>query len=80
MRDDFWFPKKRFGWGWGPPRNVQGWALLIAWIVLLITGARSLTGLSGVGFFIGMISLLGLNVYFKGEPPGPGNWRIRSPR
>ena len=79
MRHDYWFPKKRFGWGWGPPRNLQGWAVLIAWLVLLTIGKQSLPGLSGIAFFFGMIALLGLIVYFKGEPPGRGNWKIRKP-
>ena len=77
MSGDYWFPKKRFGWGWGPPRNLQGWSVLIGWIVLLTIGKRSLPGLSGIIFFIGMIALLGLVVYFKGERPGRGNWTIR---
>ena len=63
--------------GMGPPRNVQGWVFLIAWVTLLTIGKRSLPGLSGVVFFVGMIALLGLIVAFKGEPPGRGNWRIR---
>jgi hypothetical protein len=45
-------------------------------MVLLTVGGRSLTGLSGIVFFIGMIALLGLIVYFKGEPPGRGNWKM----
>ena len=76
MSNDYWFPKKRFGWGWGPPRNLQGWAFLIGWIAFLTTGARSLRGSHGTIFFIGMLALLGLIVYFKGEPPGRGNWKI----
>ena len=79
MRGDYWFPKKRFGWGWGLPRNVYGWAFLIGWMVLLTIGKRSLPGFSGVIFFLGMLALLGLVVYFKGEPPGHGNWKIRKP-
>ena len=76
MTHDYWFPKKRFGWGWGPPRNIQGWAVLIGWMLLVSVGSGSLSGLSGVGFLVGMIALLGLIVAFKGEPPGRGNWRI----
>jgi hypothetical protein len=77
MSENYWFPKKRFGWGWGPPRNVQGWAVLTGWIVLLSTGTRALPGFAKVVFFLGMLALLGLILYFKGEPPGRGNWRIR---
>ena len=52
---------------------------LIGWMVLMTIGKRSLPRLSGIIFFIGMIALLGLVVYFKGEPPGRGNWKIRKP-
>lgn len=69
MSDDYWFPKKRFGWGWGPPRNLQGWVVLIGWALLLVIGSRSLSGLSAAVFFIGMMALLGLIVAFKREPP-----------
>ena len=79
MSENYWFPRKRFGWGWGPPRNLQGWSVLIGWIGLLMIGRRSLSGFSGIVFFVGMVALLGLIVYFKGEPPGRGNWRIRKP-
>jgi hypothetical protein len=77
MNNHYWFPKKRVGWGWGPPRNLQGWAVLIGWIALLTIGKRSLPGFPGVVFFIAMLALLGVVVFFKGEPPGRGNWRIR---
>ena len=71
MSDDYWFPKKKgFGWGWGPPRNPRGWYFLIGWLILMTLGVRSLRGVSGVIFFTGMIALLGLILYFKGEPPG----------
>ena len=76
MSDNYWFPKKRYGWG--PPRKLQGWTVLIGWIVLLTIGMRSLPGLSGIVFFIGMIALLGLIVYFKGEPPERGTGGRRS--
>ena len=33
-------------------------------------GVRSLRGFSGAIFFLGMMALLGLILYFKGEPPG----------
>ena len=26
--DKYWFPAKRYGWGWGPPNNWQGWVVL----------------------------------------------------
>jgi hypothetical protein len=32
---DYWFPAKRFGWGWGPPCAWQGWIALLLWAGLL---------------------------------------------
>ena len=73
--EDYWFRKKRFGWGWGGPNNRQGWIFLIVWMALMVTGARTLRGFSHAVFFIGMLSVLGVVLYFRGEPPGRGNWK-----
>src|SRR5882724_11275473 len=35
----YWFPAKRYGWGWGPPRAWQGWLVLAAFVALLALGA-----------------------------------------
>ena len=67
MSNNYWFPRKRFGWG--PPQHLPGWVFLIGWIALLVTGVRNLQGLSGVIFFAGMIGLLAMIVCFRGEPP-----------
>jgi len=32
---EFWFPAKRYGWGWGLPVAWQGWAVLIAYAAVL---------------------------------------------
>ena len=41
----YWFPAKRYGYGWGLPGTWQGWlvfgaygALVIASVVIIITG------------------------------------------
>lgn len=34
----YWFPAKRFGWGWGLPSAWQGWAVLIAYLTLMLAG------------------------------------------
>ncbi len=28
----FWFPAKKYGWGWGFPVTWQGWVVLLAYI------------------------------------------------
>ncbi|MDX1765909.1 MAG: hypothetical protein R3313_03065 [Candidatus Saccharimonadales bacterium] len=34
----YWFKRKRYGWGW-VPTTWQGWALTVAYIVIVIAGA-----------------------------------------
>ena len=31
----YWFPVKRYGWGWGLPIVWQGWVVLVAYTSLL---------------------------------------------
>ena len=71
----YWFPAKRYGWGWGPPCAWQGWVVLVAWCVALALGAAYLTPQRPVafcGFLTVMIVCLLLICYKKGEPP---KWR-----
>ena len=29
----YWFPAKRYGWGWGPPQTWQGWVVfVVGWL------------------------------------------------
>jgi hypothetical protein len=72
----YWFPAKRYGWGWGPPRTWQGWVTLILYFGVLGAGAfLFLPQNHTVGFvtYSGVITaLLVLICYVKGEPP---SWR-----
>jgi hypothetical protein len=73
---EYWFPAKRYGWGWGPPSTWQGWVVMAAFIILLGAGfAIFPVAEHRVGFFIysGVLVVLLITVcYVKGEPPG---WR-----
>jgi hypothetical protein len=66
----YWFPAKPSGFGWGPPTSWQGWAFLIGWVLLLVSGSQSLgyTNMSSIVFLAGMIAFLLLVLFFKGEP------------
>ena len=75
-KKDYWFPAKRYGWGWGFPSVWQGWVTL-----LLYLGAISLSGYVFppadmiTSFILStlVISVLLLAVcWIKGEPP---KWR-----
>ncbi len=37
-RASYWFPVKRYGWGWSLPVRWQGWCVLVGYIVLLLGG------------------------------------------
>ncbi len=37
-KSGFWFPAKRYGWGWGLPVAWQGWLVLIAFCWLVAAG------------------------------------------
>ena len=66
----YWFPAKSSGFGWGPPTKWQGWAFLVGWIALLVVGTQALgySSLSSVVFLVGMIAVVLLVLFFKGEP------------
>ena len=72
----YWFPAKRYGWGWGSPVTRQGWAVLIVWVIALAVGASLIVpnrhpALYAV-FIIVMVGALTAVCYAKGEPP---RWR-----
>jgi len=74
--DDYWFPAKRFGWGWGPPKRPQGWAVLfvyavsVALVVVFLPPATDLAGFVA-GTVLATILLVAV-CWWKGEPP---RWR-----
>ncbi len=73
--DPYWFPAKRYGWGWGPPRMWQGWVVLIVWLAAIATAALLLMPSHLVAFLVFnliMVVLLLFICYAKGEPPA---WR-----
>jgi hypothetical protein len=72
----YWFPAKQYGWGWGPPRCWQGWAVLVAYLLAIALMVPFILARAGkndaVVFAMGVTVLLLYVVYKKGEPPG---WR-----
>ena len=73
---NYWFPAKRYGWGWGPPRTWQGWLVLVAFFILLAVGVIVFLPKQQLGIFIVytavLVALLMAVCYLKGEPP---RWR-----
>jgi hypothetical protein len=71
----YWFPAKRYGWGWGPPATWQGWVTLIVWISILIPASVWLAPRNLAMFFVFqavMVAAIIAICYAKGEPP---HWR-----
>ena len=72
----FWFPAKKYGWGWGPPNCWQGWLVVIIYIGLAVTGAILINPGKHLLFFIGymvvLVALLCIVAWLKGEKP---HWR-----
>jgi len=72
----YWFPTKRYGWGWGLPNCWQGWAVLGVYLALQPLGALLFPPhLRLVEFLIYVhVTTLALIVtcWLKGEPP---RWR-----
>lgn len=49
--NEYWFPAKRYGWGWGFPSRWQGWMVLAIYAVLLVVGIVGLhLGRTQLGF------------------------------
>ncbi len=70
----YWFPAKRYGWGWGLPISWQGWAVLLLWLaaILIATPLLRRHHVAHWIFLGAMIGLLTLICYIKGERP---TWR-----
>jgi hypothetical protein len=67
----YWFPAKRYGWGWGLPITWQGWAILVAFLVLIAVGAAVVPKHSLAGFiaYAVVLNVLFAGVcWWKGEP------------
>ena len=69
----YWFPAKRYGWGWGLPVTWEGWAVFAGFIALLITGAVAFLSRQSPAMFVIYTVVLGLAFacvcWWKGEPP-----------
>jgi hypothetical protein len=72
----YWFPAKRYGWGWGLPNAWQGWAVLAVFAALVLAGAIKLLPTYGSFIFVAYTALLSIGLvavcWLKGERP---SWR-----
>ena len=73
MKEPYWFPAKKIGWGWGPPCAWQGWVVLIGFLVVMFGSAIVMLPKYIVEWLIGVFILSGIMTaicWVKGERPG----------
>jgi hypothetical protein len=72
----YWFPAKRYGWGWGTPTCWQGWTVLLGYLCLGALGIFAFRLptplLSFVAYQVLLTVALVVVCWKKGEPP---RWR-----
>ena len=71
---NYWFPAKRFGWGWGFPCAWQGWVVLIVYLTLVLGGIPVIQAVKGNAIYVAYLMVLTAALlavcWAKGEPPG----------
>jgi drug/metabolite transporter (DMT)-like permease len=76
MERKFWFPAKRYGWGWGPPVAWQGWAVLGIFFGLVVAGVwwfpPQTSAPAYVAYVFALSVALTLVCWITGEKP---RWR-----
>jgi uncharacterized membrane protein YeaQ/YmgE (transglycosylase-associated protein family) len=72
MNTGYWFRAKRYGWGW-TPCTWQGWAILGAFVALLVANRLAFPPqtafLAFIAGVLGLTVLLVVVCWMKGEPP-----------
>jgi hypothetical protein len=73
---NYWFPAKRYGWGWGIPSSWQGWLVLAVFAGLLVVGSFVFPPSTALGAYLAYAAVLSALLvgvcWLKGEPP---RWR-----
>ncbi|WIT13871.1 hypothetical protein PFX98_09670 [Paucibacter sediminis] len=73
---NYWFPAKRYGWGWGAPCAWQGWLVIAVFLALLAAGTLLPRAEQAPLLFMAYTAALGVALlaicWLKGEPP---RWR-----
>ena len=73
-RKAYWFPAKRYGWGWGLPNIWQGWVVYGVFALLSLVDAVWVLPSQGQGTFAAYLAILVVVLIAiclaKGEPPG----------
>jgi hypothetical protein len=72
----YWFPAKRYGWGWGLPSCWQGWLVLAAFVANIVLGAILFPPPRHIAAYLAYTfasaAVFSGICWWKGEPP---KWR-----
>ena len=72
----YWFPAKRYGWGWSFPRTWQGWVVIGIYVALVGAGIIAVPAATRPAVFIAYLLFLTVMLvavcWLKGERP---RWR-----
>jgi hypothetical protein len=72
----YWFPAKRYGWGWGAPLVWQGWIVVLLYGVFMAVGGFLVNPRQNVLLFLAYVAVVTCGLvavcWLKGEPP---RWR-----
>jgi hypothetical protein len=71
-RSVYWFPAKKYGWGWGLPDVWQGRAVLVGWVAMVFAGAFILAEHHKDLYFVFLAVMVGALFAVCLEPP---RWR-----
>ncbi len=69
---NYWFPAKRYGWGWGLPRRWQGWIVLVIYFAAVAFTTFTMPQPQFIISIAALSALLVAICWLKGEPP---QWR-----
>lgn len=68
----YWFPAKRYGWGWGLPIAWQGWLALAVLLGLIVVDAFFVLPCYGLLMFyvlaVFLVAFFVLVCWYTGEP------------
>jgi hypothetical protein len=72
----YWFPAKRYGWGWSLPSAWQGWVVLVAYLALVLGGIPFVHASNGslvYAIYVAVLTVALIAIcWLTGEPP---RWR-----
>lgn len=75
-KNKYWFPAKRYGWGWGLPSSWEGWTVLVVFFSIVTLGAIFIPPISApmsYTMYVAFACLILVAIcWLKGEPT---RWR-----